>query len=220
MKKIKSFIFASTLLLIITLFSCSQDNQLSPAANFTVHISTADLGKLKDEFLEIMKSDEYIIHENNCIEMAKALNGSFIRDQDLESSTAFENWLRSHISNTTFSSIENGLMVYNNVMASADDLNTRFKSFYDGLATLDVHDIVLILEPQLTFPALQTNSDPHSEWCMDEAEIALDNNENTFCDIFSNPNVNGAIRQIFRVKYWNDVQQIIDDFNDCMNYTH
>lgn len=220
MKKNKTFsILVISIIAVIGITSCSQEeNQTSNEANLIVErLPNAERDRLKAEFLTIMKSQEYTTFENNAKAMVTALNGA--DEQHLKTRPGFETWVTANIADTKFGSVGNAMRLYDALANSAKARYIKFQSFYDGLKSMDVSDVMVILEPEFFDPTLQiTANDPHQEYCMDKCEQSMDKLESNYSKVLQLQPQDSISSVLASVYYWNVMQQIIDELNNCLNY--
>ncbi|MDI1255437.1 MAG: hypothetical protein PSV16_04990 [Flavobacterium sp.] len=113
-----------------------------------------------------------------------------------------------------------GLDLYDNSLNVTTAYYSRFHLFHENLAKLDIDDIRFVVAPLFPLPVVSA-VDPHSEWCMDEVEIALDIIDNNYSNAMNNyPNMDEVSRNTVEAWYNMAITHAIWKFNDCLNYTH
>ncbi len=205
-----------TIIATIGIISCSkEDNPNSDSSALNKgKLTTTELEKLQDEFKQIILSSEYIDLENLAKSMADALNQEV--NVPFEKRSDFENWVTQNLSKTDFISVVDAMDAYDDLNKASYDLDKEYNSFYVALEGLEIDDILIILEPQLPFPNLQTSSTPCQNYCMDTCSDNIDALDAGYAANMGNYNTHIG-RAYARIQYFVSITAIVDIYNGCMS---
>ncbi|MES2484536.1 MAG: hypothetical protein V4581_01110 [Bacteroidota bacterium] len=172
------------LALSLSLFSCSQEDvQTTPDTHTASNLRTAagikdsEVKRLTAKCLEISKSVEYLDKKAKGIAFAGKMHNVFLSNWHTRNDVA--NWLSSNLSQTEFSTVNEGLLALDNLNVATKKYLVANQAFFNDLWPANTAQIRVILHPIITapgLPVLATNS--CDDDCLDQyqsdIELALD----------------------------------------------
>lgn len=211
MKKIK--LIVSLLIVTVATFvavSCSESETTSKEENNLMYRNAKpSVNKMKEEFAQIMNSEDYINLEKHMVTIAKAVGKDNIIPFD--SKENFEEWININISKTNFESKESAMEMYNKFIELSDNYMLKYGYFYEDLKLLAKDDVHLVLEPQLQTSPIITTQGACQNHCMDECESNIDFLDAGYIEH------NGWATPRGRLQYWISYTWIVGNFNNCMS---
>ncbi len=215
MKNLK-IIFGIVTILVATItisISCSKDESRDSAnSSMTSKLPTRDIESMKTDFIEIMKSSEYITFHNSVNQMTfKMKDVKF----NFKTRTDFIEWINAtgNLSKTAFISTEDAIKLYDDSITQLNGLHSKFKSFYDKLLTCDVDEFLSVCAPEMIHPNLQTSQSSCQNACVDTALAAFHLADITYEFAMNTGDV--FMGYYGTIAYNNENAQITQDYMTC-----
>lgn len=127
----------------------------------------SEIDSLKNVFIEIMKSEEYINFHKDVDEMVAKMKNANVSFKNKEE---FNNWLTLNLDKTYFNNINEALNLHDKSINNLNKIHTKYKSFYDILPNLKSGEFTIIFEPEMTNPLNEVQyNEECAQGCVDTA---------------------------------------------------
>jgi hypothetical protein len=169
MKTLKTYLTLLILFFSIaqTLISCSDSETKQTSTTLTAKVDSEELTKLIDDFAAIVLTTQYSQMKSLHEEFAMKLK---VADFDFMSGDRadFATWLGNNLARTDFTSVEDGLDLYDATSSQVEDFVDYYADFYERLENCDLDDLKAIFAPAISIAP--TGIGP----CLDACEMTCD----------------------------------------------
>jgi hypothetical protein len=127
MKKIKRFtVLVCIVGLTFGIFSCTKEN--SDDVAFSTY-KMSDVDRLKNEFADILMSNEYLVYVRDLKQMAENIKKGL--NPPLNNRDDFRGWIVSNLGETSFSSVNDAMLIFDNLKNSSENYYRKYNSFLE-----------------------------------------------------------------------------------------
>ena len=161
----KRFILSAVLL--ASIIACSTDENASSETS-TVNIPTKgklsedDVAALKEEIYAISLTGAWTDWQSKTQEFANKINYKKLR---IETRDEFITWIDNNLGSTQFSSKEDGIALFDDMLSKSGTLVTENIDFFNALGDADPEQLVIIMEPVSPDFPVETNSNSCMDLC-------------------------------------------------------